>query len=93
MRFRAFLLSGLLAVVASAITPPNLNFAGTWTMDRARSFGLPPDVQQTMIVTQADNKIELETKITNSQGESSIRDMYIIDGTEHEFTPQGPTDP
>jgi hypothetical protein len=62
-------------------------------MDRARSFGLPPDVQQTMLVTQTNDKIELETKIKNAQGESSIKDSYIIDGAEHEFTPQGPTGP
>jgi hypothetical protein len=69
------------------------NFSGTWAMDRARSFGLPPDVQQTMIVKQTNDKIELETKITNSKGESSIRDDYTIDGVEREFTPQGLTGP
>jgi len=69
------------------------NFSGTWAMDRARSFGLPPDVQQTMIVTQANDTIELETKITNAKGENSIRDNYTIDGVEREFTPQGPTGP
>lgn len=73
------------------LLPPN--FSGSWTMDRARSFGLPPDVQQTMLVTQTNDKIELETKIKNAQGESSIKDSYIIDGAEHEFTPQGPTGP
>jgi len=81
------------SVAAVGVTPPKLNFSGTWAMDRARSFGLPPDVQQTMIVTQTDNKIDLETKITNSQGESSIRNSYIVDGQEREFTPQGPTGP
>jgi hypothetical protein len=72
---------------------PKPNFAGTWVMDQARSFGLPPDVQQTMIITQADNKIELETKIKNSQGENSIRDNYTLDGVEREFTPQTMTGP
>jgi len=83
----------LVAVVSMGLTPPKLNFSGTWTMDHGRSFGLPPDVQQTMIVTQTDNKIELETKIISAQGENSIRDTYIIDGEEREFTPQGPTGP
>jgi hypothetical protein len=80
-------------VLAAGMTLPPPNFSGTWTMDRARSFGLPPDVQQTMLVTQTNDKIELETKIKNAQGESSIKDSYIIDGAEHEFTPQGPTGP
>jgi len=87
------LVLGIASGISLVLTPPKLNFGGTWTMDRARSFGLPPDVQQVMIVTQTDNKIELETKITNSQGESSIRDNYIIDGEERDFTPQGPTGP
>jgi hypothetical protein len=69
------------------------NFNGTWAMDRARSFGLPPDVQQTMIVKQTDDKIELETKIINAQGENSIKDQYTIDGVEREFTPQNITGP
>lgn len=69
------------------------NFSGTWAMDRARSFGLPPDVNQTMIVTQTDNKIELETKITNSKGENSIRDNYTMDGVERDFTPQNMAGP
>jgi hypothetical protein len=62
-------------------------------MDRARSFGLPPDMTQTMIITQAENKIDLETKIKSSQGENSIRDSYIIDGAERDFTPQTQTGP
>ncbi|HKZ01609.1 MAG TPA: hypothetical protein VJ180_05185 [Pyrinomonadaceae bacterium] len=85
-------LSGLLLVINFSLAQKP-NFSGTWAMDRARSFGLPPDVQQTMIVTQTNNTIELETKITNAKGESSIRDNYTIDGVEREFTPQGPTGP
>jgi hypothetical protein len=81
------------AGVTSAVVSLAPNFSGTWVMDRARSFGLPPDVQQTMIVTQTDDKIELETKIINSQGETSIKDNYVIDGSEREFTPQAATGP
>jgi hypothetical protein len=87
------LIIALAAGVSLGMAPPKLNFSGTWTMDRGRSYGLPPDVQQTMMVTHTDNKIDLETKITSSQGENSIRDSYIVDGQEHEFTPQGPTGP
>ena len=81
------------SLVAAGVVLPAPNFSGTWMMDRARSFGLPPDVQQTMMVTQTNDKIELETKIKNSKGESSIKDSYVIDGVEHEFVPQGPTGP
>jgi hypothetical protein len=81
------------SLIAAGVSAPAPNFSGTWMMDRARSFGLPPDVQQTMLVTQTNDKIELETKIKNSQGENSIKDSYLIDGVEHEFVPQGPTGP
>jgi hypothetical protein len=86
-------LFALVAVTSAMTLPLKPNFSGTWAMDRARSFGLPPDVQQTMIVTQTDDKIELETKITSSQGDTLIKDNYIVDGSEREFTPQGPTGP
>jgi hypothetical protein len=87
----AFAFASVVATAGVSLAPPN--FSGSWAMDRARSFGLPPDVQQTMIVTQTNDKIELETKIKSSQGENSIKDSYTIDGAEHAFTPQGPTGP
>ena len=70
---------------AFAATKPDFN--GTWTMDRGRSFGLPPDMNQTMSVSQKDDQIELETKLIQPNNERSIKDTYILDGKEHEFTP------
>ena len=75
-----------LSVIALAATKPN--FSGTWTMDRARSFGLPPDMNQTMVVNQKDDLIELETKLIQPNNERSVKDTYTLDGKEHEFTPQ-----
>jgi hypothetical protein len=72
-----------------AVTAQKPSFSGTWSMDRNRSFGLPPDMQQTMMVTQTDDKIELETRLITSKGENSLRDSYFLDGQEREFTPQG----
>jgi len=69
------------------------DFAGTWSLDRARSFGLPRDMQQTMNVTQVGDRIELETKLVTAQGENTISDSYTIDGAERDFTPQGPRGP
>lgn len=62
-------------------------------MDRSRSIGLPPGMEQTMIVAQSGEKIELETKLITAQGERSIKDIYTLDGKEAEFTPQGPQGP
>jgi hypothetical protein len=77
-----------LSVIALAATKPN--FSGTWTMDRARSYGLPPDMNQTLIINQKEDQIELETKLIQPTNERSVKDTYILDGKEHEFTPQVP---
>jgi hypothetical protein len=76
------------AVIALAATKPN--FSGTWTMDRARSFGLPGNMNQTLTVTHKDDQIELETKLIQPGNERVVKDTYILDGKEHEFTPQVP---
>ena len=78
----------VLSVFALAATKPN--FSGTWTMDRARSFGLPPDMNQTLTITQKDNQIELETKLIQPKNERSVKDTYVLDGKEYDFTPQTP---
>ena len=77
-----------LSLFAFAATKPDFN--GTWTMDRGRSFGLPPDMNQTLIITQKEDQIDLETKLIQPNNERSVKDTYILDGKEHEFTPQAP---
>jgi hypothetical protein len=62
------------------------NFAGTWTMDRARSFGLPGNMNQTMTVTQKDDQIEVETKLIQPGNERVQKDTYVLDGKEHDYT-------
>jgi hypothetical protein len=77
-----------LSLIAFAATKPN--FSGTWSMDRARSFGLPPDMNQSMTVTQTDDKIEVETKLIQPNNERSVKDTYVLDGKEYDYTPQTP---
>lgn len=76
------------SLVASAANKPN--FAGSWTMDRARSFGLPGNMTQTMTVTQKDDQIEVETKLIQPGNERIQKDTYVLDGKEHEFSPPVP---
>jgi hypothetical protein len=65
------------------------NFTGTWIMDQNASFGVPPDMVQTLTVTHTGDKITLEIKtITKQQGERTINDTYTLDGKETEFVPQ-----
>jgi hypothetical protein len=77
-----------LSVLALAAAKPN--FSGTWTMDRARSFGLPPDMNQTLTITQKDDRIELETKLIQPNNERTVKDTYVLDGKEYDFTPTVP---
>lgn len=75
----------VLSVFAFAATKPN--FSGTWKMDRARSFGLPPDMTQTLTITQKDDRIELETKLIQPNNERTVKDTIVLDGKEYDFTP------
>ena len=81
-------LVALSLVVASAAAKPD--FSGKWTMDKTKSEGVPPEMEQTMTITQTGDKIELETTIKGPQGERTIKDSYMVDGKEADFTPQGP---
>jgi hypothetical protein len=85
----AIVLVALSLVVASAAM--KADFSGKWTMDKAKSEGVPPGMEQTMTITQTGDKIDLETKITGGpMGERIVKDSYTADGKETDFTPQGP---
>ena len=62
------------------------NFTGTWVMDKSKSEGVPPGVEQTMTLTQSEDKLILENKITTENGDTTVNDTYIINGKEVEFT-------
>ena len=66
------------------------DFSGTWILDKTKSEGLPPGMDQTMTVVQTGDKLSLETKLVTEQGEQVIADSYMLDGKEAEFTPKTP---
>ena len=80
----------VLAVCLLAIAVPKANFSGDWIMDRNRSFGIPRDLESTMTVTQAEDKIEVETKLIQTGSERTLKDTFLFDGQEHEFNPPAP---
>ena len=51
------IVAAILAVSLFAFAATKPDFNGTWTMDRGRSFGLPPDMNQTLTVTQKGDQI------------------------------------
>jgi hypothetical protein len=82
--------AAILALSAIAYAAAKPNFSGTWTMDRARSFGLPPDMTQTLTIVQKEDRIELETKLIQPKNERTVKDTYVLDGKEYDFTPVVP---
>lgn len=78
------------ALAAPAALPPRPDFTGTWELDQSRSHSVPPDMKQTMTVAHEGDKVSVETKIVNAQGERVVKDAYTLDGKEAEFTPQRP---
>ena len=84
----AFAAMMVLSMIALAATKPN--FSGTWNMDRARSFGMPGDMNQVLTVVHKDDTLEVETKIIQPNNERTVKDTIILDGKEHEFQPPAP---
>jgi len=74
-----------LSVIALAATKPD--FSGTWALDGQRSYGIPQNMKQILTVTQKDDRIELETKIIQPNNERTVKDTYVLDGKEYDFTP------
>lgn len=77
-----------LSILALAANKPN--FTGTWTLDRARSFGMPGDMTQVLTIKHTGDTMEVETKMIQPNNERTIKDTFILDGKEHEFTPPTP---
>jgi len=91
MTRKAFLITAAIfawSVLALATTKPD--FSGTWKMDRARTYGLPADMTQTLTISQKGDQIELETKLIQPNNERTVKDTIILDGKEHDFTPVVP---
>src|SRR5260370_8224181 len=68
--------------------PPKVDFSGTWSLDKAASENLPPQIlDQTLIIKQTGDRIDVQAKITTDQGEETIPDTIIVDAKQTHFTP------
>ncbi|MCA1575783.1 MAG: hypothetical protein LC794_00305 [Acidobacteria bacterium] len=85
--------AALVIAVCVAVASAKADFSGTWILDKTKSEGLPPGLNQTMTVVQTGDKLSLETKLINDEGERVVSDSYMLDGKEAEFTPQTPNGP
>ncbi|MDT7605130.1 MAG: hypothetical protein QOF61_3127 [Acidobacteriota bacterium] len=75
-----------LSVVGAAA---KADFTGMWVLDVGKSEGIWPGTQQTLTVSQTDDRIEIELKSKTPQGERTTKDAYTADGREVEFAPPG----
>lgn len=71
------------ALTMSVAAAVNADLSGTWKLDAAKSTGLPPGMEQTMIITQTGDALNLETVVKGGpQGEQTVKDSYVLDGKE-----------
>src|SRR5689334_21508631 len=91
---RLFVLAAFVFIAAIAANAQNkANFAGSWSLDKAKSQGLDQrmaDVDVTWTITQDDSKITIESKVSGGQapagggggrGPGGPR-TYTLDGKE-----------
>src|SRR2546423_3793146 len=71
-----------------AIQKPN--YSGVWVLDKSKSDGLPPSVDQIVTIVQDGDKVEVATKTTSERGEQNSKSSYVLDGKEAEVTLSGP---
>lgn len=79
--------AALLLMCAGAAAAQKVDFSGTWALDKSRSEGLPPGMDQTMTVKQTGDRIDVEAKVSGAQGTQEVKDQFILDGKETDFTP------
>lgn len=89
-RFSIIGIFGLLLACSATVSAQKLDFSGSWSMDRARSFGMPGNMNQTMTVAQSGDEIQVETKLIQPNNERTVKDTYILDGKERDFSPPVP---
>ena len=69
-----------------AFAAARVNFTGTWVMDKNRSEGIPSGAEQTMTLTQSEEKLILDNRIKTEGGNITVNNTFIINGKEVEFT-------
>src|SRR5260370_11419002 len=62
------LLGAFALMVLAAVSPQN--FAGTWALDKSKSQGIPPRMQEadvSWVITQTDKQITIEQKVSGGE--------------------------
>lgn len=79
----------LLFAVNFGIAAPKADFNGKWIMDRDKSQGMPPGMDQVMIIKQAGDQINLDTRVLPDEAMGYTQsDVYILSGQETAYAPR-----
>lgn len=82
----AFTVIGVFALGLGLASAAPASFAGTWTLDKAKSEGLQGPMataDQTWVVTQDDKQLSYETKVlVDGQERPATTSVFKLDGTE-----------
>jgi hypothetical protein len=73
--------------LASGADTAKPNFTGTWELDAKKSEGVPEGLTQVLTVKQADDRIDVEIKMSGPQGDRTLSDAYVVNGKEADFKP------
>jgi hypothetical protein len=88
--FTGMILTVLSLALLGVEVAAKVDLSGTWKLDAKKSEGLPPEMQQTMTVSQKEEEISIETKIIMPQGEQTVPDSYLVNGKTVEVTKPAP---
>lgn len=69
-----------------------VDFSGSWKIDAQKSEGYPPGLDQTMVIKQTEDKIDIEVKVKGPHGEQTIQEVLIVNGKETEYSKEMPND-
>jgi hypothetical protein len=86
MKQKMVLLSALILTGSLAFAAAKADFSGTWVMDKTKSEGIPPNVEQTMTLKQLGDNLTMQNKIVTPEGDININDSFTINGKEVDFT-------
>jgi hypothetical protein len=65
-----------------------VDFSGEWKLDKERSEGLPPGIDQAMTVRQEADRLDVKFRVSGgSQGEQIHEDRYVVNGEPADFKP------
>lgn len=75
-----------------AATPllARVDFGGRWSLDAARSTGLPPGFEQGLVVTQDGDSLKVKTTLVSDNGDRIVDDVYALGAGEQDVSAQFP---